>query len=70
MSVRDQNGQLDAAQKDEKDQTASQGTAETAVRIPLVLHDDEKKTVPAKVIDIEFNKINSMDRWTYLFLFE
>ena len=29
-----------------------------------------KKTVPAKVFDIENNKINSMDRWTYLFLFE
>jgi hypothetical protein len=29
-----------------------------------------EKTVPAKVIDIENNKINSMDRWTYLFLFE
>ncbi len=38
------NGQLDAAQKDEKDQTASQGTAETAVRIPLVLYDDENST--------------------------
>jgi hypothetical protein len=36
----------------------------------LVLYDDEK-TVPAKVIDIENNKINSMDlKWIYLFLFE
>ena len=39
-----QNGQLDAAQKDENGQTANEGTAETAVRILLVLYDDEKNS--------------------------
>ena len=38
-----QNGQLDAAQKDEKGQTANEGTAETAVRILLVLYDGKKR---------------------------